>query len=400
LKKSRLKPEQLVFHGLYLTFGRVLIDYVIFSCNNLINKQKSMWFHPYLLVLFSLLISFVIVYVSIPSIVTVALTKRLFDEPGHRKSHLHSIPNLGGIAIFAGLIITTGLFANFGESRELIHVLVAMVVIFFIGIKDDILIIAPAKKLYGEMIAAIIVVVIGNIRFTSLHGFLGIYEIDYIPSLLLTSFVVVVLTNAFNLIDGIDGLASSIGIVVSLTFGTWFLLTGFTNYAILSAALLGCLIAFFGFNVFGKKNKIFMGDTGSLILGLIMSILVIKFNEANITYQGIYTIKSAPAVSFGILIVPLFDTLRVFFLRILRGQSPFRPDKNHMHHRVLKLGFSHFESTALMAIVNIFFIIMVLTCQSAGLIFLMLLNLTLACFFAILTEYFIRKHKIREHIHS
>ena len=143
-----------------------------------------------------------------------------------------------------------------------------------------------------------------------------------------------------------------------------------------------------------------MGDTGSLILGLIISILVIKFNEANITYQGIYTIKSAPAVSFGILIVPLFDTLRVFFLRILRGQSPFHPDKNHLHHRVLKLGFSHFESTVLFAIVNVLFIIMVLTCQSAGVIFLMFLNLTLATFFAILTEYFIRKHNIREHPQS
>jgi UDP-N-acetylmuramyl pentapeptide phosphotransferase/UDP-N-acetylglucosamine-1-phosphate transferase len=336
-----------------------------------------------------------IVYFSIPSIVTVAYTKKLFDEPGLRKSHKGKIPNLGGVAIFAGIIITTGLFANFGSSRELMHVLIAMVVIFFIGIKDDILIIAPAKKLYGELLAALIVVIIGNIRFTNLYGFLGIYEIDYIPSILLTGFVVVVLTNAFNLIDGIDGLASTIGIVVSLTFGTWFMLTGSTNYAILSAALLGSLISFFGFNVFGKTNKIFMGDTGSLILGLIMSILVIKFNEANITYHGIYAIKSAPAVSFGILIVPLFDTLRVFFLRILKGQSPFHPDKNHLHHRILKLGFSHIESTALIAIVNIFFIVMVLTCQSAGLLFLMLLNLSLATFFAVLTEYFIRKHNLR-----
>ncbi len=359
----------------------------------------SMWsFHPYLLVLFSLFVSFFIVYVSIPSIVTVACTKKLFDEPGQRKSHQVRIPNLGGVAIFAGIIISTGLFANFEVSGELMPVMIAMVVIFFIGIKDDILIIAPAKKLYGELLAAIIVILIGNIRFTSLHGFLGFNEINYIPSLLLTGFVVVVLTNAFNLIDGIDGLASGIGIVVSLTFGTWFMLAGFTNYAILSAALLGCLIAFFGFNVFGKKNKIFMGDTGSLILGLIMSILVIKFNEANITYQGIYTIKSAPAVSFGILIVPLFDTMRVFFLRIIRGQSPFHPDKNHLHHRVLKLGFSHIESTVLIAVVNIFFILMMLTCQSAGLLFLMLLNITMASFFAMLTEYFIRKHKVNEHL--
>jgi UDP-N-acetylmuramyl pentapeptide phosphotransferase/UDP-N-acetylglucosamine-1-phosphate transferase len=359
-----------------------------------------MWFHPNLLVIFSLLVSFVIVFVSVPSIVKVAHYKQFFDEPGQRKSHHKNIPNLGGIAIFAGLAVATGLFADLTLSRELMQVLVAMVVIFFIGIKDDILIIAPAKKLYGELIAAFIIVILGDIRFTSLHGFLGIYEINYLSSISLTLFVVVVLINSFNLIDGIDGLASGIGILVSLTFGTWFYLTGNHNYAILSAALLGALVAFFGFNVFGKENKIFMGDTGSLILGLIMSVLVIKFNEANITYNGPYTISSAPAVSFGILIVPLFDTLRVFTLRIIRGLSPFHPDKNHLHHRVLKLGFSHVESTAVLSSVNVMFIVMVLTCQSAGVISLMVLNLALASLFSIITELLIRKQKQRHHVHA
>jgi UDP-N-acetylmuramyl pentapeptide phosphotransferase/UDP-N-acetylglucosamine-1-phosphate transferase len=360
-----------------------------------------MWIDPSLSVVFSLLLAFFVVYISIPSIVTVANKKHLYDEPGRRKSHRHNVPNLGGVAIFAGLIIASGLFVDIISSKEFMPVLVAIVVIFFIGIKDDILIIAPDKKLYGELVAAIIIVVIGNLRLTSLHGFLGVYEIDYISSILLTGFVVVVLTNAFNLIDGIDGLASGIGMVVSLTFGAWFFLTGFYNYSILSAALFGSLGAFFYFNVFGHKNKIFMGDTGSLILGLIMSVLVIKFNEANITYKGIYTIASAPAVSFGILIIPLFDTIRVFTLRVLRGQSPFHPDKNHLHHRMLKLGFSHFRSTSLLSFVNILFIIVVLTCQSLGLISLMVLNLSMATFFNFLTELLIRKHKHRSHhVHS
>ena len=359
-----------------------------------------MWFHPDILVIFSLLLSFVIVFVSVPSIVKVAQYKQFYDEPGQRKSHHRNIPNLGGISIFAGLIVATGLFTDLSLSKELMQVLVAMVVIFFIGIKDDILIIDPAKKLYGELIAAVIIVILGDIRFTSLHGFLGIYDINYISSISLTCFVVIVLINSFNLIDGIDGLASGIGIVVSLTFGIWFYLTGYHNYAILSAALLGALLAFFGFNVFGKENKIFMGDTGSLILGLIMSVLVIKFNEENITYNGPYKISSAPAVSFGILIVPLFDTLRVFTLRILRGLSPFHPDKNHLHHRVLKLGFNHVESTAVLSSVNVMFIVMVLTCQSAGMISLMVLNLALASLFSIVTEILIRKQKQRHHVHA
>jgi len=357
-----------------------------------------MWLDPNLSVVFSLLLAFFVVYISIPSIVNVANEKQLYDLPGGRKSHHHNVPNLGGVSIFAGLVISSGLFVNISESVEFMPVLVAIVVIFFIGIKDDILIIAADKKLYGEIIAAIIIVIIANIRFTSLHGFMGIYEIDYVPSILLTGFVVVVLTNAFNLIDGIDGLASGIGMVVSFTFGGWFLLTGFTNYAILSAALFGSLAAFFSFNVFGKKNKVFMGDTGSLILGLIMSVLVIKFNEANISYKGVYTIESAPAVSFGILIIPLFDTIRVFILRVSRGQSPFHPDKNHLHHRMLKLGFSHFRSTSLLSIVNIIFIVIVLACQSLGLISLMILNLSLATIFNFIPEFLIRKHKQRSHV--
>jgi UDP-N-acetylmuramyl pentapeptide phosphotransferase/UDP-N-acetylglucosamine-1-phosphate transferase len=359
-----------------------------------------MWLDTNLSVLLSLILAFFVVFISIPSIVTVAHQKHLYDEPGKRKSHNHSVPNLGGVAIFAGLVIATGLFANIAETRELMPVLVAIVVIFFIGIKDDILIIAPDKKLYGEIVAALIIVIVGDMRFTSLHGFMGIYEINYVPSILLTSFVVVVLTNAFNLIDGIDGLASGIGMLVSLTFGTWFYLAGFHNYAILAAALFGSLAAFFGFNVFGHKNKIFMGDTGSLILGLIMSVLVIKFNEANITYKGTYYIESAPAVSFGILIVPLFDTMRVFILRLLRGQSPFHPDRNHLHHRVLQLGLTHLGSTMLISIVNVLIIVVVLSCRSVGLISLMILNLSLAIFFNFLTELLIRKHKHRPHIHA
>lgn len=358
-----------------------------------------MWLDPSLSVIFTLLLAFFVVYISIPSIVTVANEKGFYDEPGRRKSHHHKVPILGGIAIFAGLIISSGLFVNVTESREFLPVLVAIVVIFFIGIKDDILIIAPDKKLYGELIAALIIVIVGDMRFTSLHGFLGIHEIDYFPSILLTGFVVVVLTNAFNLIDGIDGLASGIGMVVSLTFGTWFYLAGFHNYAILSAALFGSLAGFFGFNVFGKKNKVFMGDSGSLILGLIMSVLAIKFNEANIAYKGVYSIESAPAVSFGILIVPLFDTMRVFILRVMRGQSPFRSDRNHLHHRVLQLGFSHFRSTSLISFVNIMFIVIVLACQSAGLISLMILNLSLATFLSLVTELIIRRQKHSSHVH-
>ena len=338
----------------------------------------------------SFIVSFLIVYVSIPSIVNVARIKGLFDEPGIRKCHYQKTPNLGGIAIFAAIIITTALFLDARTNRELLYLLASLTVVFFIGIKDDILIIAPSKKLLGEIIAALILIVLGNLRFTSLHGFLGIYNIDYTSSVLLSCFVMIVIINGFNLIDGIDGLAAGIGILVSLTFGSWFFLIGSINYAVMCTIVSGALLAFFGFNVFGSVNKIFMGDTGSLIIGFIISVFVIQFNEANLTYTGPFSFQAAPAISFGFLIIPLFDTLRVFILRVSKGQSPFRPDMNHLHHRVLKLGFSHAEATVLISGVNIFFILLMFTFQSMGLIVLMLLNITLATVLVLVMELLIK----------
>jgi UDP-N-acetylmuramyl pentapeptide phosphotransferase/UDP-N-acetylglucosamine-1-phosphate transferase len=201
----------------------------------------------------------------------------------------------------------------------------------------------------------------------------------------------IVIVNAFNLIDGIDGLAAGLGILISVTFGIWFYLVGQTNFAILSASVAGAYIAFFGYNVFGNTNKIFMGDTGSLLLGYIISVLVVRFNEINVTYTGPYSFESAPAVSFGILIIPMFDTIRVFVLRVYRGQSPFKADKNHLHHRMLRLGFSHVESTLIITAVNFLFIVLMIVFNSIGLLPLMFINLSLAIVFMVLTEYFIKK---------
>jgi UDP-N-acetylmuramyl pentapeptide phosphotransferase/UDP-N-acetylglucosamine-1-phosphate transferase len=359
-------------------------------------KMTDMYLNPLCLVVFGLLLSFAIVFVSIPTIVSVANLKKLYDEPGRRKSHKQSIPNLGGIAIFGGFVISTGIFVDISLSRELFYLFIGLVILFFVGVKDDILIIAPAKKLYGEILACIVIIIIGDMRFTNLHGFLGIAEVSYIPSIILSIFVMIVIINSFNLIDGIDGLASGIGMVVSSTFGIWFYLTGQTNYAIMAATLLGSLICFFGYNVFGTKNKIFMGDTGSLIVGLVISTIIIKFNEFNVAYTGPYRINSAPAVSFGILIIPLFDTARVFLIRILRGRSPFDADKNHLHHRMLKLGFSHISATLVLLTLNIIFVFLAFFFQSIGIIYLMILNISVAIAFTAITEYFIRKNKHHE----
>ena len=307
----------------------------------------------------SLITSFIIVWVSVPSIVRVSKNKHLFDEPDERSSHALKIPILGGLAIFAGFIISLNLWVNPKLFPAFQYLVAAVIIMFFIGIKDDILIIAPFTKFVGQLIAALVVVILGDIRITSLHGFFGIEEINFFWSLLVTVLTIVTIINGFNFIDGIDGLSASIGIITAGAFGYWFFSIEQYQFAIVAASLIGALFAFFLYNVFGEKNKIFMGDTGSLIIGLIISVLVIYFNELNIDKGKIFSIYPAPAVSFGVLIIPLFDTLRVVFIRIFTGRSLMQPDKNHTHHQLLELGLNHIQVTMIISLVNVFFIYLV-----------------------------------------
>ena len=315
--------------------------------------------NPILNILGGFVTAFTLVFISIPSIVTVAQRKKLYVVPEGRHVHEKITPTLGGVAIFSGLLISLGVWVSTGFT-EFQYISAALLVMFFIGVKDDILIIAPFTKMMGQIVAAGIIVFFGNIRFTNLHGFNGIHEIHYLTSAVLTIFVIIVIINALNLIDGIDGLASGIGILSTFTFGAWFLLVEQYNYALLSAVLIGSLLAFFYFNVYSSKNKLFMGDTGSLVLGLVLSILVIKFNEVNIDSKAAYAIQSAPSVSFGILFVPLFDMLRVMFIRFFTHRPLFQPDKRHLHHLLLSLGMSHKRATFTILFVNALFVAFVM----------------------------------------
>lgn len=312
----------------------------------------------------SLLSAFIITWISIPTIVQVAKTKHLLDEPGERSSHKTNIPILGGLAIFAGFILSANLWINPEYLPGFQHIIAATVILFFVGIKDDILVTAPFTKLAGQIIAALVIVMLGDIRLTSLHGFFGIEGINLFWSFAISILTIITIINGFNFIDGIDGLSASIGIITLGTFGYWFFVVGDYQYVILSVSLVGALFAFFIYNVFGEKNKIFMGDTGSLIIGLILSVMVIRFNELNIDKSKIYAIYPAPAVSFGILIIPLFDTMRVVFIRIFTGKSIHEPDKNHLHHQLLKLGLNHIQVTMIISVVNVFFIYMVFSLSS------------------------------------
>ena len=301
--------------------------------------------------------AFGISFFLIPSIVTIAKAKSLFDEPNHRTSHIQKTPTLGGLAIFNGVAISLLIFFDFSDFPKFQYTVAGLLIIFFTGFKDDIIGIDPLKKLIAQFIAVLITIIFGRIFITNLHGFLGIWEINYHIGILVTLVVIVGITNCFNLMDGIDGLAASLGMLVSITFGSWFYLVGEYNWAIMAAALVGALLAFFYFNVYGKRNKIFMGDTGALLLGFIMAVMAIKFNELNISLQGPWAMRAAPAVSIGIMMVPVYDTIRVFVTRILKNKYPFSPDKTHIHHYLLQLGLSHFQSTMILVLASILFIV-------------------------------------------
>ena len=309
-----------------------------------------------LLIISALFLGFILVLLSIPPILRVARAKKLYEPFNERKIHSRNIPSLGGIAIFFGLVLST-IIASDGYSFDgLKYIIASVILIFFIGLKDDLLMISIRKKLIVQIFAAIMLITLGNVNITHFHGILGINEINYVTSLFLSIFVMLVIINAFNLIDGIDGLASGLAMLAATVFVVWFYLAGHVQFSIMSFALIGSLMGFFLYNVFGHKNKLFMGDSGSLVIGLILSTLVIKFNEFNIVKTVPFAIEASPAVSFAVIIVPLMDTLRVMTIRIMQKRSPFLADNNHIHHRLLALVPNHFKVTVIIITVNSFLI--------------------------------------------
>jgi UDP-GlcNAc:undecaprenyl-phosphate GlcNAc-1-phosphate transferase len=306
-------------------------------------------------ILLSTALAFIITFFAIPIIIQVARQKKLFDEPDERKVHKVVIPTLGGLGIFAGFILALLLGVPKGTiNTELQYFAAAAIVIFFVGIKDDILVLSASKKFLGQLIAACIIIKFGGVHLNNMHGFLGIHSIPRIASGILTLFTVLVIINSFNLIDGIDGLAGSLGLLTTIVFGTYFFYAGYVMYSIIAFSMAGSLVGFLVYNF--SPAKIFMGDTGSLLIGLVNAILVIKFiNIAGNPTNPIF-FPSAPAIGFAILMVPLFDTLRVFGLRLLNKRSPFSADRLHIHHYLLDLGLTHRTITLSCVAANLGFI--------------------------------------------
>jgi len=316
-------------------------------------------------IILSFITAFALTYAAIPSIINIAVKKNLVDVPGNRTSHTTITPSLGGIGIFAGMIFSIVMWTPFSVFGDLQYILGAFIIIFLIGAKDDIMPMSPARKMMGQFLAASILVYKANIRVTSFYGIFGIYELPEYFSIAITIFTILVVINSFNLIDGINGLSGGIASLISFTLGTWFFMIDSMGLAIIAFSLMGATMAFLRYNV--TPAKIFMGDTGSLLLGLVCAILVIQFIEMHNLIEGsAYYFRAAPAAAIGILILPLFDTFRVFTTRILRKRSPFQPDRNHIHHLLIDTGLTHMQASGILVLVNALFIVMVTKFQFLG----------------------------------
>jgi UDP-GlcNAc:undecaprenyl-phosphate/decaprenyl-phosphate GlcNAc-1-phosphate transferase len=300
--------------------------------------------------------SFTLAFLMLPVIIRFLNRFEIVVKPGRRNIHKEATPSFGGFPIFVSFLLASLIWVPLTEWKNIKFILLAQSIIVVFGLRDDLFPLRPIYKLAGQFLAALVVVFLADVRIGSLYGFLGVNEIPEGISYVITLVALIGITNAFNLIDGLDGLAGSIATLVFLTFGVWFYLVGDTFYAMLALALVGAILAFLIFN--WQPSKIFMGDTGSLFLGLTLAMFTIHFMRVNdfLPESSAYRFSSTIGVAACIIIVPLVDTLRIIVLRLLRGQSPFAPDKSHIHHSMMRLGMTHSEATLILVGVNAGFI--------------------------------------------
>lgn len=293
--------------------------------------------------------------IIIPNILVISMRKRLFDEPDARKIHKRPIPRLGGVTFFPVIVFTLCTFTaihlfkghsvyniiTLNTAREMLFLISGLTLLYIVGIADDLIGVRYRKKFVVQIISAAMFPIAG-LYINSFYGLFGINEIDPIIGIPFTMLLVVFITNAINLIDGIDGLASGLSMVALVVFGVIFVHFQSWLYALLAFVSVGVIIPFFSYNVFGNADrgrKIFMGDTGSLTLGYILSFFVIRFcmHEPNSMMQ----VQGSPVlIAFSVLMVPCLDVVRVVLRRARNRKPLFLPDKTHIHHKFLAMGFS------------------------------------------------------------
>ena len=301
-------------------------------------------------ILISFLVALAVSLLAVPETVRIVRQFKVPDKLYPFSANSGAVIYPGGIAIFFSFVMasTFGLYNN--ELSELSYILGAVILVFFIGLEEDILALSSYKRVVAQVIASLILVFPANERITNLHGLLGIGAIGVVPGVIISCFSIIMVINAFKLISGINGLATGLGILISLVFGSWFTISGYFNYAILSFSLVGSIAGLFLYNLYFHHNKIGMGNAGSLIVGTVISVLLIRFNEFNIDQNQNFAVGSAPIISFVILSYPLSELISWLIYLILEYKSPFRTGSNRFYYRLTALKFS--PSQAAMAIIG------------------------------------------------
>jgi UDP-N-acetylmuramyl pentapeptide phosphotransferase/UDP-N-acetylglucosamine-1-phosphate transferase len=288
-----------------------------------------------------------------PQILHISYRKNLFDEPDSRKVHKTPIPRLGGFTFFPSITFAVLMIFGIGLATnadwlvnavtpvsvaESVFLGCSLILLYIVGFVDDLIGVKYSFK-FAFQIAASLLLVSGGLIINNLHGLFGIYEINNIIAVPLTLVVVILIINAMNFIDGIDGLSSGLSMLACLIYGAFALLNGAYIFSLLAFCTFGALTLFFCYNVFGnvdKHRKIFMGDTGTMTIGIILTALSFRICKMeSIDYNFNYG-----AVAFAPLLIPCLDVVRVYFHRLRKGKNPFLPDRNHIHHKLLSIGFS------------------------------------------------------------
>ena len=322
------------------------------------------------LVFFSAVISLSVTILTLPKLIKYSYAKNIFDFPSILKTHSYPVSFFGGVGIFLAIIFSMTIMLPSNDAHWLQYLLASSLVVFLLGLYDDILFLSPLKKIIGQIIAIIIIVEQGQFHITSMYGFLGINEMNNIGSHIFTYLTFLLIINAYNLIDGVDGLAGTLALISSVFFGIVFLINNNIVFAALSFSLASALSVFLVFNY--SPPKIFMGDNGSMLIGLITGVLVVQFINLETTSGIFFHSDFAPAIGFAVLFIPIVDTIRVMVLRIFKGKSPFVGDNNHIHHMLLRKGFSHMKITFMLSFSNAFIIFYSILFRSFGITFLII----------------------------
>lgn len=288
-----------------------------------------------------------------PRLVKIAHLKNIVDNPNARKLQQTPVPVLGGVAVFFGIVIGLALTSGFTECMSLMPIIAAMLIMLYTGTMDDIMELSPWLRFAVEIGVVGVMIFTCHLSIDNFHGLWGIHQIASSVAIPLTIFAAVGIINSMNLIDGVNGLSSGYCIMASSTFFVYFLLVQNIPMMILAAVSVGSLLPFFFHNVFGKTSKMFIGDSGTLVMGVVMSTFVINILATESSTSTLPATFGLVPFTLAVMSVPIFDTLRVMLARMLRGTSPFHPDKTHLHHLFIGLGFSHAGTTVAIITLNV-----------------------------------------------